>query len=392
MRILIVNFEYPPLGGGGGVATKQYAEELSKRPFDGAEGKHEVHVLTSAYKDLPRVETKGNLHIHRVPVGSRTDLATAPLLSLLLFAPAAFWRGLVLCWKTRFDVINAQFVVPSGVPAVFLSLVFRIPLVVSFVGADIYDPTRGISPHRHWYMRALIRWIARRSAALTAISEDTKRRARELHSIKKEITVTHLGFTPASTAIASRQELGLSEDTPILVSVGRLIPRKGYDVLLKAVSQLKALDYKLVIIGDGPLKEDLKRQIDELGLSNKVELTGFVSEEKKYQLLQAADIYVSAALHEGFGIVFLEAMSVGLPIVAPNDGGQCDFLQEGRNALLVAPQDPNALAAAIERLLSDSQLRLHMSQSNKQDAQKFTLENTTKQFEQVLTKVYENRH
>ncbi|MEX0650105.1 MAG: glycosyltransferase family 4 protein [Candidatus Andersenbacteria bacterium] len=374
MKILIVNYEYPPLGGGGGVATKQIAEELAK--------KHEVHVLTSATKNTVPDEITFGVRVHRVPVWGRSDLPTASFISMLTFVPAALWRGFWLCLGDKFDVLNAQFVLPSGLPAYALVKLFRIPFVLSFIGGDIYDPTKSISPHRHLLFRALIRLISRAAVSCTAISEDTKRRAQQLHGVTKNITVTPLGIVPQHTEVTSRESLGLPANVKVAVSVGRLIPRKGYEVLLDAWKDVPQAH--LLIVGDGPLRANLLKRIKDYGLQERVTLTGFISEERKLQLLRAADMYVSAAKHEGFGIVFIEAMDAGLPLVAPSDGGQLDFLIDGENAILVDSDHPQRLAEAVRRLLSDEDLSQRMSAANAKKATAFYVDNTTRQFETVL--------
>jgi len=374
MKILIVNFEYPPLGGGGGVATKQIAERLSRR--------HEVHVITTKHGELKEYEQKGTLHVHRVPVIGRKNLPTASLLSMLTFVPSALKQGVHLLRRQNFDVINAQFVLPSGLPAALLAKIFKVPFVLSFIGGDIYDPTKGSSPHRFWILRWLIRNISKHAVAHTAISEDTKTRARKLHGVKEDITVTHLGIDPMTVNPVPRQQLNLHPDTPLFITIGRLIPRKGYRDLLSAWAQVPSAH--LLILGSGPQANELKQIINANNLAPRVHLMGFVSEDKKQQLLLAADAYISAATHEGFGLVFLEAMDAGLPIIAANVGGHTDFLEDMENALLVKPHEPSQLAKAATSLIENKQLADAISQNNKVKVKKFYLDNTAKIFEDIL--------
>lgn len=380
MTILIINFEYPPLGGGGGVATQLFAEELAAR--------HTVHVLTTRMGELQPQETIRGVSIHRVRVFGRASVPTASLLSLVTFIPSALWRGWKIGRKAKFDVINAQFVLPSGIVGLLLSAVLKVPLVVSFIGGDLFDPSKGTSPHRHAVLRWLIRCVAARAQGLTAISEDTRRRAQKLHGVRQPIAVTHLGIKPLAPSQASRSSLQLPEDKPVFISIGRLIPRKNFRLLLEAWTQLP--DAHLIILGAGPLNDELQQTVVRLNLTDRVQLRGFTEENVKQQLLQAADAYISSSDHEGFGIVFLEAMDAGLPIIATARGGQVDFLRPGENALLIPPGEADQLAAAAYRLLGDPGLAQRMGYNNKEHVQQFYLDRVTRRFEDVLVGAAEN--
>ena len=139
-------------------------------------------------------------------------------------------------------------------------------------------------------------------------------------------------------------------DAVYLVTVGRLVRRKNLGSLLTALHRLGLPDVRLLVIGEGPERANLEAQARELGIAERVQFRGFVAEETKYQLLAAADLFVLPSLHEAFGLVYLEAMHCGLPVVATVPGGHEDFLSDGRTGFLVPRDDAGALLRAMERL------------------------------------------
>lgn len=383
MRILFVNYEYPPLGGGGGIETRDLAEELAKR--------HDVHVLTTAYADLPSTERSNGVTIHRVRVWGRTKLPTASLRSMVTFVPAALWAGVRLLRTMQPDVLNAHFVVPSGIPALALARIGRVPFVLTLIGGDIYDPSKGVSPHRHAILRWIVSRIVRRADAVTAISQDTRERALRYHRAEAPITVVPLGLVPPAAPLEVKQSPDTVGARIDLITVGRLIPRKGYADLLLAIASMHEKNIFLHILGDGPLASELQREAATRGVLDRVQFHGHVSEAEKFRLLAASDVYVSASHHEGFGICFLEAMYAGLPIIATDTGGQTDFLTAGRNAILVPPHHPKELGRALEALILDRSVRERMAATNREDVQQYVIGRTAAQYEEIFQRVSHSR-
>lgn len=134
-----------------------------------------------------------------------------------------------------------------------------------------------------------------------------------------------------------------------LIAAGRLVVQKDYPTLLKAMKE--ANDVRLIILGEGPERENIQKQISELGLQDYVDLAGF--RKNHFALMAAADAFVLSSAWEGFGNVIIEALSVGTPVVATNcPGGPAEILEGGKYGALVCVNDPEALAAAIGKTLS----------------------------------------
>ncbi|HEY8799056.1 MAG TPA: glycosyltransferase family 4 protein [Candidatus Limnocylindrales bacterium] len=169
------------------------------------------------------------------------------------------------------------------------------------------------------------------------------------------------------------------DGTRNLFFVGRFEPRKGLLELLKAFRILRktGCECRLLVAGTGPLGKEARRYVATRRLRG-VEFLGRVSDEEKAQLFRTSDVYISPATGgESFGIVLLEAMAAGTPIVASDIHGYKGVVRRGREALLVPPREAKALAAAIAKLLNDDDLRAEMSAAGRARAQDFSWERVT---------------
>jgi 1,2-diacylglycerol 3-alpha-glucosyltransferase len=191
-----------------------------------------------------------------------------------------------------------------------------------------------------------------------------------------------------------RKERGWHDET-VLISVGRLAAEKNWDTLLNAFAQAYAErpDLRLVLIGDGPAKDSLQLLGSELGIAERVTFTGALPFEEVPRYLKAADAFSFASITETQGLVTIEAMAAGLPIVAVNGSGTRDIVEHGKQGFLVE-NDPNALAKGISKLLSDPQRLKRFSNNALKKAKTFDVDQLGKQaisvYEQAIQDKKEN--
>lgn len=343
MRILTINYEYPPVGGGGGVAHKVLVDEWKKD--------HDVTLITTHVKGQLYREEDGRLHIYRAPCGRRS-LAAAEFYALLaFFLSPVFWLLWLKASRRHFDVINAQFAIPSGVIGCIAKWLFHLPLIVSIHGGDIYDPSKKTSPHKYWFSRAVVSWVLRSADAIIAQSENTAENARTYYSFDTPIQIIPLPLEKHDAV----DEFVLSPLIPryTFIAVGRLVARKGFDILIRAFSRVRSQhpDVTLCIIGNGPMEAALRQLIRDEDSESSISIRVDVDNALKNALLKKASCFVLSSHHEGYGIVVQEAMQAGIPIVATNHGGQTDFLKHQKNALLCDPGNVDALAEAMQEMI-----------------------------------------
>jgi len=211
--------------------------------------------------------------------------------------------------------------------------------------------------------------VAHRMLALLAeqricVSEDLARAARSAAPAKAgSVLVMPVGADPTpvkpAEVAAARRELGLEPGWPLVVGVGRLDPQKGFDVLVEAAARLNGGSPPVVLIcGEGPARPDLEDRIHALGLGGRVRLLGNRKDAKA--LIAAADAFCMPSRWEGSPLALHEALAAGRPVVAAAVGGIPELLTFGQAGLLVPPEDPSALAAALGRVLADRSLAEHL--------------------------------
>ena len=368
MRVLLLNYEYPPYGGGAGVATEALARTLASRGVTvdvvtaGQESSCESELLWD--RDAPH---EGLLNVYRVRC-RRTSVHQAGMGDAASYLLAALPLVRRLLRTEQYDVSHFFFSLPTGAMIPFLNL-GKTPVIISLRGSDVpgYDSHNRPLERAHRLLRPLTRWIWRRADRVVPVCESLGQMALQTMP-NLDYTVMPNGVDLARFRPPAFQRHRRASRVRCL-AVARLVERKGLDHLIRALASLERGRYELEIVGTGPDEHSLRELAATLGLDGLVKFSGSLDRATVARRYREADIFTLASVEEAFGNVFAEAMACGLPVVGSTVGGIPALVQHGRNGLLVAPRDPLALAAAIHQLGENPALRAEMGRRNRAHAE-----------------------
>jgi len=346
---LILTIDYPPLTGGVANYNASLNRELPPES---------ITVLTTTHPDAQTFDKTQKYPIIR-----------SKLLGKRLMKPGwlpMFKKAKIEVKRGNFDLIQAAQVLPCGIVAFLLKKRFKIPYLVYTHGLDILLPQ---SHPRHFKQ---LKKVLEEATWVIANSEFTKKELLKLNVPESKITIVSPCpyFTPEfpnQKPSLFLEELdkkrSLAPRLKVLLTVGRLVERKGHDKVIAALAEvLKEIpDLVYIIAGKGPHEENLKLKIKKLKLEERVLFTGFVPDEKLPSLYKACDLFIMPARQigqdvEGFGLVYLEANSFQKPVIAGKSGGVPDAVVDGLNGLLVDPTNEKEIGKAIIKLITDPKL------------------------------------
>lgn len=275
------------------------------------------------------------------------------------------------------DIIHTLIEFPYGILAHKLAQKARVPFIISAHG------TYGVYPLFHWINRRAYKQALRRAAAVTVPSYFTADAICQHSGIQPQISVVHNAvnynrFQKLQDLHEIRGKFGLPAEARVLLGVGAMWPRKGFDVLLKAFARVVKDEPRahLVIAGDGDTSS-LEDLATSMGIRSQVHLLGKVTGNDLVGLYQLCEIYSHLPRYvehhfEGFGLVYLEAGACGKPVVATRSGGVTDAVLDGETGILVEEEDDEAAAAAFVRLLQNKDLAQSMGEAGRKYASKHT--------------------
>jgi glycosyltransferase involved in cell wall biosynthesis len=325
----------------------------------------EVEVFTSSYQGLGDQVLWG-IPVHRFRYFcSRWENLTheemavdrmtrSPLYKLLpgFYLIGGILEVLKLCRKNKYDVIHVHWPMPHAVFGWAAKQACKAKLVTTFYGAELRWVKNSL-PFMKWFLR----WSIRISDRVAAISTFTANEVRSILDVPVEVIPYTIGFPENANC---KMQIAKSK-IPEILTVGRMVERKGVRYLIEAMQHLPQA--RLEVVGGGPLLPELKEQAKDLGVAARVHFAGKVSEAELIEHYRRAAVYVQPGIMDSrgdtemLGVVLLEAMHYGVPVVGSDLGGITDIIINEKTGLLVPQKDTLALARAIERILEDEKLR-----------------------------------
>jgi glycosyltransferase involved in cell wall biosynthesis len=293
------------------------------------------------------------------------------ILSLFLF----LWRN-----RCRYDLIHIHKLSYPAFPGVIAGRLFRKKTLVKIANSGKYSDIRRMRENYLLFGQNKMLASTLRADRIIAVNQQIIEELQEAGVPPKRIV-----FIPNGVELnPSRRKTHYELNDPVtVVFAGRLHPQKALDVLLRAFQQVIAerpsLDWRLSIIGDGPLRLELEKLSNQLGIASNIRFWGPIYNVSDH--LAKADIFVLPSWAEGMSNAMLEAMAIGLPCVASSISANKDLIKHGEQGFLVAPGDPNDLANAIIRLVGDEKLRWKLGTSSFQAIEaKYNIDTVARQY------------
>jgi len=253
---------------------------------------------------------------------------------------------LIAC-SGEFDLIDAHYFYPDGVAAVMLGRHFRKPVIITARGSDLNVMTQYPLPRR------MIRWAAQQAAGLVTVSAALAEGLVQLGVARERVSVLRNGvdltlFRPRDRAVC-RADLGL--EGLVLLSVGNLVPIKGHELTIEALTYLP--EYRLLIVGEGPERDSLQKLAKSLSVADRISFLGSMPQNALPSIYAAADVLILASRHEGWPNVLLEAMACGTPVVVSDIPGMSEIVKSPAVGRLVAERTPRGFAHSVRQIMND---------------------------------------
>jgi len=367
MKILMLNYEFPPLGGGASPMTYHLSRELIKL------GAY-VDVVTMSYRGLKKFEKIEGINVYRIPcMRSKKEICYTH--EMLSYDISALFFILRLIKKKSYDINHTHFVIPCGLVSYLLKKFRDIPYVITSHGSDVpgHNPDRFSLQHK--LFKPFWRRVVENADQIIVPSDYLK------NLILRNIDVDNITIIPHGIYFESFRP---REKQKKILLASRLFKMKGFQYFLDAIKDLD-IDYEINIVGDGPYKEELMKKAKKI--KPKVNFVGWLdNHSREYRrFFEESSLFVFPSSQESFGRVLLEAMAAGCAIMGSNTAGCPEVL--GDAGILVNPKDPEEIRETLLMLIENDNLRRNLAKkARKRVEEKFSWEKTAKRYLEVYEK------
>lgn len=344
MRLLLVNYEYPPVGAGAATATQAIARKLVMLG-------HEVTVLTGSYRDLPREANEVGITVRRI-LCLRRKADRSGVLEMFSFTLSSLLALPAVRARYRPEALIVFFSLPSGPVGAVAHFFYHLPYLVSLRGGDV----PGLTPEVSWIHKLLSplrRFVLKNAVAVVANSEGL----RELSEATDPVPVQVIpNGVDVDFFRASPESWTSARERFRILFVGRFQAQKNLKFLLDQLATLRDQrpgQFEIHLVGDGPLRAELKTQAEHLHLADDIVWHGWLPREELSKICRSCHCFVNPSLYEGMPNAVLEAMACGKPIVASRVPGNDAVVQHGITGFLFPLDQPASLRESLQALIDD---------------------------------------
>jgi glycosyltransferase involved in cell wall biosynthesis len=380
MKILMLNYEFPPLGGGAGNANYFLLKELAKQQD------LDIDLITSSADKAYTEQFASNITIHYLNIGKKNqNLKFQSQLDLVQYTVKALVCACNLNKQYDYDVVHAWFGVPSGLVALLLKIFYKTPYIISLCGADV----PGYKKRFALLDRLVFSWlnkyfIWKQAKQVIANSEQLKRLALKT-APQQDIQVIPTGVDLETFKPNWNKSFDKIKITP---GWTRLEKRKGVDLLLKAVASLEDEKPEVVIPGVGPELKNLKLLAKNLGISKQVKFLEIgqntqENRQKAAQVLADCHILCLPSDNEGMSNAVLEGVACGLALLLTDVGGTEELLQEGVNGYVIKRSEED-IAEKIQKIRENKKLLLSLGKKSRKRVMQFSWQQVAREYYQYF--------
>lgn len=336
MNILLINYEYPPIGAGAATATKAMAKEFALL-------NHKPVVVTSSYQNYKGFIEEEGIRVYRIPAGRKFKERSGIVQMFLYILSSLFYLPGIIK-KEKIDRAIIYFSFPCGPLGLYLKLFFKIPYIVSLRGGDVPGTEKSLDLI-HKILQPIRRTVFKKSIAVIANSNGLKELSEKADPFPVQVVPNGVDtdyYTPKKNQHNKEFQF---------LFVGRFQPQKNLFYLLDTFYSLKQksnIPFQVILIGDGFQRAELEEKVKSYNLESIISFKGWQDKEKLREFYRTSDCIINPSLYEGMPNVLLEAMACGLPVIASNVAGNDMLVEMGVNGFLFNLENPEKL---IEHLL-----------------------------------------